>query len=90
MHSAGFDDPGQYRFDVHRDRSVLLASPERRKDLRAFEMAVARARRRASMTDVLRAGPLECPPDELRQYLRVYRSGLDEVSQFLHGQPCCT
>jgi hypothetical protein len=65
----------------------LLASPDRRQDPWAFEMALARAAARASVTDVLRAGPLPVPPADVDRYVQVYRDGLDEVSMFLHGRP---
>jgi hypothetical protein len=87
MYAAGLDDPSRYRYDVHADRHMLLASPERRKDLWAFEMALARATYRATITDVLRAGPLPATPEEAEQYVQVYRDGLDEASRFLSGRP---
>lgn len=88
MYAAGLDDPSCYRYDVRTDRSVLLASPARRKDLWAFEMALARAKRRATITDVLCAGPLPATPEaEVERYVEVYRDGLDEVSRFLQGRP---
>jgi hypothetical protein len=87
MQVARLDDPADYRFEVHRERATLLASPERRQDLWAFEMALARAKYRADITDVLRAGPLPGTPDEVDCYVQLYRAGLDEVSSFLRGHP---
>jgi hypothetical protein len=86
MHAADLDDPSEYRYDVHQDRATLLASPARRKDVWAFEMALARAARRADLADVLRAGPLAGSAAEVNQYVEVYRAGLDEVSRFLLGR----
>jgi hypothetical protein len=86
MYAANLDDPSRYRYDVHADRDLLLAMPERRKDLWAFEMALARAKHRATISDVLRAGPLKASSEEVDQYVQVYRDGLDEASQFLRGR----
>jgi hypothetical protein len=87
MFHAGFDDVRRYRYDVHAERTTLLASPDRRKDLWAFEMALARADVRATVTDVLRGGPL--PPNErdISGFVDVYRCGMNEISEFLRGRP---
>lgn len=55
-----------------------------RKDLRAFEMAIARWRGKGNsdaMFDVLSSGPL--PPEDVGQYAAVYVRGMEEVSHFL-------
>jgi hypothetical protein len=87
MLRAGLDDVDQYRYDVRSERELLLRSQDRRQDLWAFEIALARAAERAAITDVLRAGPLPVPADHVSKYVRVYREGLDEVSVFLRGRP---
>jgi hypothetical protein len=86
MHRAGIDDVKRYRFDILTERALLFQSSARRQDARAFEMALARAARRASVTDVLRAGPISGTADAIDAYVRVYREGLDEVSRFLRGR----
>lgn len=53
-------------------------------DLRAIRMALARYSRQPERRDVFRvldAGPL--PPEEVKDYARVYRRGLDEVANLL-------
>jgi len=87
MRRAGLDEATRYRFDVLTERGLLLNSLARRQDLRAFEMALVRASRRASITDVLRAGPVFGTADEIEGYVRVYREGLNEVSRFLINRP---
>jgi hypothetical protein len=81
LHAAQLPD-NEYRYDVHTERDQLTEVTL--SDLRAFEIAIARARARApSVTDVLRAGPLDAMPHEVGDYIGVYRAGLDEVSRFL-------
>ena len=87
MHHAGLDDVARYRYDVRTERATLVGSPDLRKDPWAFEMALARAERRATVTDVLRAGPLAGPPADVDRYVQVYRNGLNEVSEFVRGRP---
>ena len=87
MSVVGLDNPDQYRYDVHRDRSLLFRSFSRSEDLRAIEISLARARQRADITDVLRAGPLPVASDDVGRYVQVYRNGLNEVSEFLAGKP---
>lgn len=86
MKHAGLDDSSRYRYDVIADRATLLGTTARGKDLRAFEMALVRAEERATVTDVLRAGPLDCSDAEISQYVQVYREGLNEVSMLLRDQ----
>ncbi len=86
MQRAGLDESARYRYDVGTERAALLGSPDRRKDLWAFEMALARAERRATVTDVLRAGPLPGPGADVDLYVEVYRNGLNEVSAFVRGR----
>lgn len=87
MRVIDVDDPSDYRFDLQRERSTLLASSARGQDLWAFEIALSRARNRADITDLLRAGPLPVKAEEVDGYIKVYRDGLDEVSRFLSGRP---
>ena len=57
---------------------------ERGADLRAMRLALARfAEREPRLGDVLKAGPLPGTPSELRAYLEVFRSGLEEVRRFV-------
>ncbi len=87
MHKAGLDEAARYRYNVLTERVLLLASPDRRQDPWAFEIALARAAERASVTDVLRAGPLPVAAVDVDRYVQVYRDGLNEVSIFLRGRP---
>lgn len=85
LHAARLPD-GEYRYDVQTERGALTDVTSR--DLRAFEIAIARARARTpTITDVLRAGPLDAAPGEVADYVGVYRGGLEEVSRFLTGAP---
>lgn len=86
MSRAGYDDASKYRYDVLTERGVLMSSPDRRKDLFAVEIALARASIRANITDVLRAGPLPDEPADVGRYVDVYRNGLEEVGLFLNGR----
>jgi hypothetical protein len=83
MATVAWDDPQHYRYDVRSERAILDQSTVRRSDVRAFEIAIVRARYRANIIDVLRAGPL--PPDDADRYETVYRNGLAEVARFLTG-----
>lgn len=86
MTVVGIDDPKHYRYDVHTDRALLDASPSRRSDLRAFEMALLGAARPAgAMLDVLTSGPIHDDPVTLPDYVGVYRRGLKEVENFLRA-----
>lgn len=68
-------DPPDYRGDSGRD-------------IRAFEMALARfsgSRLPDSIASVLSTGPL--PPAEVAEFAQVYRRGMEEVGHFLKGKP---
>jgi 7-cyano-7-deazaguanine synthase in queuosine biosynthesis len=78
--------------DAVYDNDVLRAdvklSVERRKDLRAFEIAVQRWRGASlsdAVFDVLNTGPL--PPEEAAEYASVYMRGMDEIARFLSLRP---
>lgn len=83
--TVGWDRKEDYRFDVIGERQAL--SERRASDVRAFEIALARARYRANEADVLQAGPLPPGTGEVDQYVQVYRAGLDEVAVLLTGEP---
>jgi hypothetical protein len=79
--ASGIPDPTTYAFE---DLSQPL-SDERRADLRVIKMALDRYRRRPPrLADILVAGPLPAPADELREYLGVFNRGLAEVRSFLN------
>lgn len=79
--TIGLDTATDYRYDVRTERGLLTS--DRAKDLRPFEIALARASEHADIDDVLRSGPI--PPMEAEEYTAVYRAGLDEVGRFLLG-----
>lgn len=64
-----------------------LAAPlsaTRGADLRALRLALERfSRRRPSLADLLRAGPLPGAPEEQTAYVEMYRRGIAEMSVFL-------
>jgi hypothetical protein len=84
--TIGLDVAGDYRYDVLTERGLLTA--DRAKDLRPFEIALARAAEHADIDDVLRSGPI--PPIEAEEYTTAYRAGLNEVARFLLGHPVAT
>ena len=79
MYRAGLDSSDDYAYDV------LQAPPlgARSSDLRAFLIALEHSKERSSISSVLQAGPLPVSPDEIGQYIGVYRRGLEEVAEFL-------
>lgn len=79
----GLDPMEEYRVDVTEDGPETERQTE---DVRAFLIAVERARDGVSVRDLLRAGPLRPAPDELAQHLDVYKRGLDEVARLLTGR----
>jgi hypothetical protein len=79
--AVDLDTAADYRYDVLAERRLL--TPNRAKDLKPFEMALARAADSAGIEDVLRSGPI--PPMDAEEYTAVYRAGLDEVGRFLLG-----
>jgi 7-cyano-7-deazaguanine synthase in queuosine biosynthesis len=57
---------------------------KRGSDLRALKLALERYRERPPrIADLLVAGPLRVPDDELSEYLGVFKRGLDETRKFL-------
>jgi hypothetical protein len=84
--TVGLDTAADYRYDVLTERGLL--TQDRAKDLRPFEIALARAAEHADVDDVLRSGPI--PPMEAEEYTTVYRAGLDEVGRFLLGHAVVT
>ena len=83
MAQVGLDPLEEYRVDVIGNGSGTERS---RQDLRAFLIAIERARDRVTVADLLRAGPLPADPDGLKKHLGVYCQGLDEVARFLTGR----
>lgn len=80
MHHVGADSAGDYRFDVHGG----TLPPGRASDLRAFEIAVERARRQGvSLANVLRAGPLPVDAPAIEGHVGVHRRGIAEIGSFL-------
>ena len=82
--AAVFDDRTQYGVDV------LVSPPSHDcdvgRDFRAIKMALARRTRKkpsADLFSVLSTGPLE--PDDISDYVDVYRRGLAEVADFLNN-----
>lgn len=86
MSCIGLDNPNDYRFDLHRERSLLDTSSARAGDLVAFETAIARVRSRGTIRppDVLANGVL--PPGQVLEFVDLQHRGLDEISRFLTGQ----
>jgi len=75
-----------YNIDVRTDPPDYRSDSGR--DFRAFEMAIERAKgtgMKEALACVLSTGPL--PPEEVAEYAKVYRRGIDEVSRFLKGKP---
>jgi hypothetical protein len=84
MGAASLPDAG-YDNDIL--RADVKLSVERRRDLRAFEIAVQRSRGASlsdAIFDVLSTGPL--PPEEVADYASVYMRGMDEIGRFLSGR----
>ena len=57
------------------------------RDFRAFEMAIERIKNTKaidSLASVLSTGPL--PPEEVTEFAKVYRRGMEEVGRFLKGE----
>jgi hypothetical protein len=80
VRASGKRDPTDYAFD---DLSQPL-SAKRGSDLRALRLALERYRRvPPRLADLLVAGPLPAPDEELAQYLGVFRRGIDEVRALL-------
>jgi hypothetical protein len=73
-------DPTDYAF---KDLGQPL-SAKRGSDLRSVKIALDRYRRRPPrLADVLASGPLPVTDDDLREYLGVFRRGIDEVREFI-------
>lgn len=73
-------DPTDYAF---KDLSQPL-SAKRGSDLRSVKIALDRYRGRPPrLADVLASGPLPVTDDDLRNYLGVFRRGVDEVREFV-------
>jgi 7-cyano-7-deazaguanine synthase in queuosine biosynthesis len=73
-----------YDADVIKNSGALTR--ETRRDLRAFEMALARLRGAPSLrliADVLNTGPLA--PQHVAQHAAVYSRGMNEIARFLGG-----
>lgn len=71
-------------YDVDVRRSDAALTEETRRDLRAFQIALARLRgAKSSQTlfDVLSTGPL--PPEDAGDYAAVYRRGMEEIARFI-------
>jgi hypothetical protein len=78
---AGVDD-GRYSFDLPAELDIL--QQDRVADARAFLYALATRRRPALPLDINLSGPLQVETDdELRDLLRVYDAGMDEVARHL-------
>jgi hypothetical protein len=82
MKAAGISTEGAVYFDVLDERP----DPDTTKgiDLRAFEIGVDRVRTLKPLelvAQVLHSGPL--PPGEIREYVDVYKRGMEEVDRFL-------
>ncbi len=80
MVKAGINDQ-KYTVDVRVDK----LSEQKGKDLRAFKIAVERAKNAVGAASVFKAGPLKCDPVEVPHYIGVYRRGLKEVADFLEN-----
>lgn len=76
--ASGFEGLTQYNYYVEKD----ALSPTKEADLRAFEIAVCRARGR-DVVSVLQSGPLPGQGSRLREYAELYRRGLVEVAAFI-------
>lgn len=81
--AAGLDNGSRYLSDIRTTKPPH--DSETNRDLRAFEMALARfdaddhARH---LFDVLSTGPI--PPESIEQFVDVYRRGMLEVRAFLN------
>lgn len=84
MKAAGFSIKGAAFYDIVSQRPDPQIT--RGSDLRAFEVAVHRVNGLTPLqltSEVLNSGPL--PPDEIQQYVDVYRRGIMEVEHLLRG-----
>lgn len=75
-------DTGDYNVDVISSQPSYKTN--RGRDFRAFQIAVERYRTSSSkglLFDVLKGGPL--PPESIKDYIDMYKRGMDEVHQFL-------
>jgi hypothetical protein len=75
-----------YNIDVRTDAPDYKAESGR--DVRAFEMALARfkgTKLKESLASVMSTGPL--PPEDVVEFANVYRRGMEEVGRFLKGKP---
>lgn len=83
MSAVRLDLASDYRYDILTEGDRLTDT--KRSDLRAFEIAIARAisRGTSGVADVLRAGPLPAGPSDIPRFAQVYRDGLAEVAEFL-------
>jgi hypothetical protein len=78
---AGIDD-GRYSFSLPTELSRL--QPARAADALAFRYALATRRRPAHALDINLSGPLHSDTDQqLRDLVRVYDAGMDEVARHL-------
>ena len=80
--AAGLDDPKHYLSNVR--RKVSGGATAEGRDLLAFKTAIERlngASRRHLCAEVLGSGPI--PPDEVSEYVDVYKRGMAEVARFL-------
>ncbi len=78
---AGVDD-SRYSFNLPAELDAL--HQDRAADARAFLYALARRRRPATPLDINLSGPLHVETDdELRDLMRVYDAGMDEVARHL-------
>lgn len=80
MATVGWDDGSQYAWDALTGTGLLDTETERAKDLRAVINGVYAER---PDREVFRNGPI--PDREHRAFLRVWRSGLDELRTWFEG-----
>lgn len=85
MFKAGIDDSSAYRYDICTDTDVLNPYTSRSEDPRAVFAGITRFNVASpSYIDVLRPGPL--PPDSHRNFLRLFREGIEELRLFFLEQ----
>lgn len=80
------DDDTPYQvLDLH--AQVLDSERAEGNHVRSFQLAISRLRSRPERArfDIHRPGPLSDHPDELRAYMNVYVTGLEEVARLLEG-----
>ncbi|MCI5208462.1 MAG: DNA-binding protein [Candidatus Electrothrix sp. ATG2] len=81
LHAGALQENTDYQFN---NISDVLNDEKRRDDLFAVSIAVAQRKKRKIGPWILDSGPL--PPEEYRNYQRVFIRGLEEIERFLKAE----